>query len=82
MNRLFRRTVVLDGSGFDESVKVEDIASKVVGFFGCVNVLSVQFMPGRTIRVTFENESFASNVVRESSVSIDNVVCHVRGGWA
>ena len=80
MNRLFRRTVVLDGSGFDESVKVEDIASKVVGFFGCVNVLSVQFMPGRTIRVTFENESFASNVVRESSVSIDNVVCHVRGG--
>ena len=33
MNRLFRRTVVLDGSGFDESVKVEDIASKVVGFF-------------------------------------------------
>ena len=80
MNRLFRRTVVLDGSGFDESAKVEDIASKVVEFFGCVNVLSVQFMPGRTIRVTFENESFASNVVRESSVSIDNVVCHVRGG--
>ena len=80
MNRLFRRTVVLDGSGFAETVKVEDIASKIVEFFGSENVLSVQFMPGRTIQVTFENESFASNVVRESSVSIDNVVCHVRGG--
>jgi len=33
MNRLFKRTVVLDGSGFAETVKVEDIASKVVEFF-------------------------------------------------
>ena len=80
MNRLFKRTVVLDGSGFAETVKVEDIASKIVEFFGSENVLSVQFMPGRAIRVTFENESFAATVVRESSVSIDNVVCHVRGG--
>ena len=56
MNRLFKRTVVLDGSGFAETVKVKDIASKVVEFFGSENVLSVQFMPGRAIRVTFENE--------------------------
>ena len=80
MNRLFKRPVVLDGSGFAETVKVEDIASKIVEFFGSENVLSVQFMPGRAIRVTFENEPFAATVVRESSVSIDNVVCHVRGG--
>jgi len=51
-----------------------------LSFFGSENVLSVQFMPGRAIRVTFENEPFAATVVRESSVSIDNVVCHVRGG--
>ena len=80
MNRLFKRTVVLDGSGFAETVKVEDIVSKIVEFFGSENVLSVQFMPGLAIRVTFENESFAATIVRESSVSIDNVVCHVRGG--
>ena len=80
MNRYFKRTVVLDGSGFAETVKVEDIASKIVEFSGSENVLSVQFMPGRAIRVTFENESFAATVVRESSVSIDNVACHVRGG--
>ena len=80
MSRWFKRTVVLDGSGFAENVKVDEIATKIVGFFGNNNVLSVQFMPGRAIRVTFENESFAANVVREPSVSIDNVVCHVRGG--
>ena len=80
MNRLFKRTVVLDGSDFAETVKVEDIASKIVDFFGSENVLSVQFVPGRAIRVTFENEPFAGTVVRESCVSIDNVVCHVRGG--
>ena len=85
MNRLFKCTVVLDGSGFAETVKVEDTASKIVQFFGSENVLSVQFMPGRAIRVTFENESFAATVARESSVSIDNVVYHLRGGgggWA
>ena len=80
MSRWFKRTVVLDGSGFAENVKIDEIATKIVGFFGNNNVLSVQFMPGRAIRVTFENESFAANVVREPSVSIDNVVCHVRGG--
>ena len=80
MSRWFKRTVVLDGSGFAENVKVDEIATKIVEFFGNDNVLSVQFMPGRAIRVTFENESFAANVVREPSVSIDNVVCHVRGG--
>ena len=80
MNRWFKRTVVLDGSGFAETVKVEDIASKIVEFFGSDNVLSVQFMPGRAIRVTFENESFAATIVRESSVTIDNVVCYVGGG--
>ena len=79
MNRLFKRTVVLDGAGFAEAVKVEDIASKIVGFFGSENVLSGQFMPSRAIRVAFENEPFAAKVVRESSVSIDNVVCHIRG---
>ena len=61
------------------NVKVDEIATKIVEFFGNDNVLSVQFMPGRAIRVTFENESFAANVVREPSVSIDNVVCHVGG---
>ena len=80
MSRWFKRTVVLDGSGFAETVKVEDIALKIVEFFGNDNVLSVQFMPGRAIRVTFENESFAATIVRESSVTIDNVVCYVRGG--
>ena len=37
-------------------------------------------MPGRANRVTFANQSFAANVVRESSATIDNVVCLVRGG--
>ena len=80
MSRWFKRTVVLDGSGFAETVTVGDIASKIVEFFGSDNVLSVQFMPGHAIQVTFENESFAATIVRELSVTIDNVVCYVRGG--
>ena len=79
MSRWFKRTVVLDGFGFSDNVKVDEIGTKIVEFFGSDNVLSVQFMPGCAIRVTFENEPFAANVVRESSVSIDNVVCHIRG---
>lgn len=70
--------LVLDGSGFSENAQVEDIASKNVEFFGTNNVLSLQFMPGLAIRVTFENEPFAATVVRESSISIDNVVCSVQ----
>ena len=79
MNRLYKRTVVLDGSGFPDNVKVDDIPSKIVDCFGSVNVLSVQFMLGRAIRVTFENEPFLANVIRESSVTVDNVVCSLRG---
>lgn len=79
MNRLYKRTVVLDGSGFPDNVKVDDIPSKIVDCFGSVNVLSVQFMLGRAIRVTFENEPFPANVIRESSVTVDNVVCSLRG---
>ena len=81
MDRLSKRTVVLDGSGFAETVKVEDIASKIVECFGSENVLSVQIlvMPGRPIGVTFENEPFVATVVRESSVSIDNGVCPLWG---
>ena len=39
LNRVYKRTVVLDGSGFPENVKVEDIASKIVDCFGSDNVL-------------------------------------------
>ena len=46
------------------------LLQRLLNFFGNDIVLSVQFMPGRAIRVTFENEPFAANVVRESSVSI------------
>ena len=80
MNRVYKRTVVLDGSGFPANVKVHDIASKIVDCCGLVNVLSVQFMPGKAIWVTFESEPFTANVVTKSSVSLDNVVCAVWGG--
>ena len=53
------------------------LLQRLLNFFGNDIVLSVQFMPGRAIRVTFENEPFAANVVRESSVSIG-----LSGGWA
>lgn len=52
MNRVNKRTVVLDGSVFPDTLKVDDIASRIVNCFGSVNVLSIQFTPGRAIRVT------------------------------
>ena len=71
MNRFNKRTAVLDGSGFPDTLKVEEIASRIVNCFGSVNVLSIQFTPGRAIRVTFESEPFAA-VVRELSVTVDD----------
>ena len=56
MNRFNKRTAVLDGLGFPDTLKVEEIASRIVNCFGSVNVLSIQFTPGRAIRVTFESE--------------------------
>ena len=79
MNRFNKRTAVLDGSGFPDTLKVEEIASRIVNCFGSVNVLSIQFTPGRAIRVTFESEPFAA-VVRELSVTVDDVACPVQGG--
>lgn len=64
MNWVNKRTVVLDRSVFPDTLKVDDIASRIVNCFGSVNVLSIQFTPGRAIRVTFESEPFAANVVR------------------
>ena len=80
MNRVYKRIVVLDGSVFPDILKVDDIASRIVDFFASVNVLSIQFMPGRAIRDNFESEPFAADVVRELCVTVDNVVCPVRGG--
>lgn len=50
----------MDWSGFSANVKVEEIASKIVGFLGTEHVLFVQFMPSPAIQVTFE-----ATVVRE-----------------
>lgn len=77
MVRSYKRTVVLYRSVFPDNVKSDDFASKIVTCFGSANVLSSQFSPGRVIRVTFENEPFAENVKRETSLTTD--VCSFMG---
>lgn len=77
MVRLYKRTVVLDGSVFPDTVKSDNIASKIVTCFGSAKCLSAQFTSGRVIRVTFENEPFAENVIRETSLTTE--VCSVKG---
>lgn len=77
MVRSYKRTVVLYRSVFPDNVKSDDLASKIVTCFGSANVLSSQFSPGRVIRVTFENEPFAENVMRETSLTTE--VCSFMG---
>ena len=45
MSRWFKRTVVLDGSGFADNVKVDEIATKIVEFFGNENVCPFSLCP-------------------------------------
>ena len=78
--RTNERTVVLDESGFSDTVKVDFIASKLVDHFSSGSVLSLQSMPGRAIRIIFNDEPLAAGLIRESSVFIDNVVCTVKAG--
>lgn len=77
MVRLYKRTVVFDRSVFPDNVKSDDLSSKIVTYFGSANVLSSQFTPGWIIRVTFENEPFAENIIRETSLTPE--VCSFMG---
>ena len=53
----------------------------MVDYFSSGSVLSLQSLPGRAIRIIFNDEPLAAGLIRESSVFIDNVVCTVKAGW-
>ena len=80
MSRLFRRTVVLDVSGFSEERDINYIAEKICSTFSVGDVVSIQFMPGKSVRVSFKDESIKTTVLSNDSLSVDGVPCPVRGG--
>ena len=80
MSRLFRRTVVLDVSGFPDDCNVNYIAEKICGSFNVGDVVSIQFMPGKSVRVSFKDESIKTTVLSSDSFVVDGVASHVRGG--
>ena len=80
MSRLFRRTFVLDVSGFPDDCNVNYIAEKICGSFNVGDVVSIQFMPGKSVRVSFKDESIKTTVLSSDSFVVDGVACHVRGG--
>ena len=45
-------TIVLDVSGFPDDCPINSIASKICDEFSDGDILSVQFMPSRTVSVT------------------------------
>ena len=80
MSRSFVRTVVLDVSAFAAEIKVDEIASKICAYFEEGDVVSVQFMPARAVRVTFSSEALKRVVLNSPSLTVDGIDCPVRGG--
>ena len=80
MSRSLKRTIVLDVSGFPDDCPINSIASKICEEFSDGDVLSVQFMPSRSVRVTFKDESIKFAVLNNECLSVDSVQCPVRGG--
>ena len=80
MSRSLKRTIVLDVSGFPDDCPINSIASKICDEFSDGDILSVQFMPSRTVRVTFKDESVKLAVLNKEFLSVDSIQCPVRGG--
>ena len=53
---------------------------KMCGEFSNGDVLSVQFMPSKSVRVTFKDEAIRLAVLNSQCLSVDNVQCAIRGG--
>ena len=56
MARRFKRTVVLDLSGFSSDLPRYDVAKMVYKRFkGSSSVQSIQFVPGKNVQITFKD---------------------------
>ena len=64
MSRSFVRTAVLDVSAFAADVKIDEFASKICACFEEGEVVSVQFMPAKSVRVTISSEALKRLVLK------------------
>ena len=80
MSRSFVRTVVLDVSAFAADIKVDEGTSKIGACFEEGEVVFVQFMPAKSVCVTFSSEALKCVVLNSPTLAVDGVDSPVRGG--
>ena len=80
MSGKFVRTVVLDGSLFSSSLPRFDIVKRLTDCFAPQPVLSVQFMPGKRLRVTFSEAVFKEQLEQLETITVGDVPVKIVGG--
>ena len=82
MARRFKRTVVLDLSGFSSDLPRYDVAKMVYKRFeGSSSVQSIQFVPGINVQITFKDSKTKESIEKhEYILTINDVRCAVVGG--
>ena len=77
MARRFKRTVLLDLSGFSSDLPRYDVAKMVYKRFeGSSSVQSIQFVPGKNVQDSKTKES----IEKHEYITINDVRCAVVGG--
>ncbi|XP_044170117.1 putative uncharacterized protein DDB_G0277255 [Acropora millepora] len=81
MARRFKRTVVLDLSGFSSDLPRYDVAKMVYKRFeGSASVQSIQFVPGKNVQITFKDSKTKESIEKHEYITINDVRCAVVGG--
>ncbi|XP_044173964.1 uncharacterized protein LOC114947486 [Acropora millepora] len=81
MARRFKRTVVLDLSGFSSDLPRYDVAKRVYKRFeGSASVQSIQFVPGKNVQITFKDSKTKESIEKHEYITINDVRCAVVGG--
>ena len=74
MARRFKRTVLLDLSGFSSDLPRYDEAKMVYkGFEGSSSVQSIQFVPGKNVQITFKDSKTKENIEKHEYISLSRV---------
>lgn len=76
--RVSRRTVALDVSGWAASNDRKEVSQFIVEHFAHFNIHAVQFI-GTVAKVTFAVEVSKQQVISHQSININGVQCAVRG---
>ena len=81
MARRFKRTVVLDLSGFSFDLPCYVVAKMFYKRLeGSSSAQSIQFVAGKNIQITFKDSKTKESIVKHEYITINDVHCAVVGG--